>query len=132
MATAAGAPDLDKEFADGVQALLAGISDPLERGMAFLHFGTVKQFYFNGNKRTSRFMMNGILISHGLDAISIPVRRREEFNEQIVRFVVERDATEMMCFLVDCQPDDVPLPGSETVQEDSADEGPAAENRQRS
>ena len=86
------------------------VADPRERGMAFFLFGALQQFYFDGNKRTSRFMMNGILMSHGFDAISVPAKRAQEFNENMVRFYLGKDATEMMRFLIDCQPKNAPTP----------------------
>lgn len=57
------------------------------------------------NKRTSRFMMNGILMSNGMDAISVPASRAQEFNEAMMRFYITKDASEMMTFLVSCHPD---------------------------
>ncbi|MFZ5593664.1 MAG: hypothetical protein ACOY4D_05285 [Pseudomonadota bacterium] len=67
-------------------------------------FGALQQFFFDGNKRTSRLMMNGILMSAGIDAISIPAARKQEFNEKMIRFYATRDATEMMAFLARCCP----------------------------
>jgi prophage maintenance system killer protein len=78
--------------------------------MAFFLFGALQQFYFDGNKRTARFMMNGVLLSHGCDAISVPAKRAQEFNENMVRFYLGKDATEMMRFLIDCQPKNAPTP----------------------
>lgn len=103
-ATLPGAPNLNAIFNKGIAAL-AAVPDPLERGMAFFLFGALRQFFFDGNKRTSRMMMNGILMSHGIDAISIPASRAQEFNEKMVDFYVNRNATAMMAFLVDCHPD---------------------------
>jgi len=78
---------------------------PLERGMAFFLFGALQQFFFDGNKRTSRIMMNGILMSNGIDAISVPAAKAQEYNEKMVNFYMNRNADEMMSFLVDCHPD---------------------------
>lgn len=50
-------------------------------------------------------MMNGVLMSHGMDAISIPAAGAQDFNEKMVRFYRSKDATEMMAFLVRCHPD---------------------------
>lgn len=50
------------------------------------------------------FMMNGILMSAGIDAISVPAGKAQEFNEKMVRFYLTQDATEMMAFLVGCHP----------------------------
>ena len=44
-------------------------------------------------------------MSHGIDAISVPAAKAQEFNEQMVRFYLSKDATEMMVFLAACHPD---------------------------
>ena len=102
--TVAGAPELNRVFAAGVNALNEQVPNAFERGCAFFLFGALQQFFFDGNKRTSRFMMNGVLMSHGIDAISVPAQRAAEFNEKMVRFYLSKDATEMMAFLFDCHP----------------------------
>jgi prophage maintenance system killer protein len=105
LATVAGAPELNRVFASGLQALEAQVQQPFERAAAFFLFGALQQFFFDGNKRTSRFMMNGILMSAGIDALSVPAAKAQEFNENMVRFYLTKDATEMMAFLLDCHPD---------------------------
>ena len=105
LATIAGAPELNRVFASGLQALEGDAPQPFEKAAAFFLFGALQQFFFDGNKRTSRFMMNGILMSAGIDAISVPAAKAQEFNENMVRFYLEKDATEMMAFLVGCHPD---------------------------
>ena len=92
-------------FEDGVTALEAHVQDPFEKGAAFFLFGALQQFFLDGNKRTSRFMMNGILMTAGIDAISVPASKAQDFNEKMVRFYMHKDATEMMTFLVECHPD---------------------------
>lgn len=108
--TRPGAEDLGRTFEGGVAALAREAPSPLERGLAYFLFGALQQFYFDGNKRTARFMMNGILMSHGCDAISVPATRAAEFNERMVRFFIDRDGTAMMGFLAECQPRDGPDP----------------------
>ncbi|WP_459190604.1 Fic family protein [Ralstonia pseudosolanacearum] len=103
-ATLPGAPELNEIFNKGV-AELEKLRDPFERAAAFFLFGALQQFFFDGNKRTSRMMMNGVLMSHGMDSISIPASRAQEFNQKMVDFYVSRNATSMMEFLVDCHPD---------------------------
>jgi len=97
------APELNRVFREGVAALQA--CEPFERALAFFLFGALQQFFFDGNKRTSRFMMNGMLMSHGIDAISVPAAKVQAFNEKMVRFYLSKDATEMMTFLVGCHPE---------------------------
>ncbi|NNN12885.1 MAG: Fic family protein [Acidimicrobiaceae bacterium] len=103
--TIAGAPELNRLFASGVNVLDEGDLRPFEKGLAFFLFGSLQQFFFDGNKRTSRFMMNGILMSNGIDAISVPASQAQSFNEKMVRFYLTKDATEMMNLLVGCHPD---------------------------
>lgn len=101
--TVPGAPELNRVFREGAAAL-DGCS-PFERATTFFLFGALQQFFFDGNKRTARLMMNGVLLSHGIDAISVPAAKAQEFNERMVRFYLSKDATEMMAFLVGCHPE---------------------------
>jgi prophage maintenance system killer protein len=102
--TLPGAPELNRVFAAGTRALAEQVSNAFERGCAFFLFGALQQFFFDGNKRTSRFMMNGVLMANGIDAISVPAQRATDFNEKMVRFYLSKDATEMMAFLLECHP----------------------------
>ncbi len=103
--TVAGAHELNRVFSDGIKVLLEAVPQPFEKATAFFLFGALQQFYFDGNKRTSRFMMNGILMSAGIDAISVNAARAAEFNSKMVDFYLQKDATVMMDFLLDCHPD---------------------------
>lgn len=105
LATVAGAPELNRVFQAGVLALQSDVAQPFEKAAAFFLFGALQQFFFDGNKRTSRFMMNGILMSNGIDAISVPAGKAQEFNEKMVQFYLTKEATEMMAFLAACHPD---------------------------
>ena len=100
--TLTGAPDLNRVFLQGVEELNNQVAHPFEKALAFFLFGALQQFFFDGNKRTSRFMMNGILMSAGIDAISVPAAKVQEFNEKMVRFYLNKDATEMMAFVAGC------------------------------
>jgi prophage maintenance system killer protein len=102
--TEKGAVRLNEVFEKGLRSLQEQIPDPFERATAFFLFGSLQQFFFDGNKRTSRFMMNGILMSEGVDAVSIPAARAAEFNSKMVDFYTTRDGTEMMSFVLDCHP----------------------------
>lgn len=103
-ATVPHAPELNAIYAAGTSLLRAQVKSPFERGRALFLFGALQQFFFDGNKRTARFMMNGELMSAGIDAISVPAARAQEFNEAMVRFYLSKDATEMMSFLESCHP----------------------------
>jgi prophage maintenance system killer protein len=75
------------------------------KAAAFFLFGALQQFFFDGNKRTSRFMMNGILMTSGIDAISVPASKAQDFNEKMIRFYMQKDASEMMSLLAACHPE---------------------------
>jgi prophage maintenance system killer protein len=99
------ARQLNEVFARGIRALAEDVANPFERATAFFLFGSLQQFFFDGNKRTSRFMMNGLLMGEGIDAISIPAVRAAEFNSRMVDFYTSRNATPMMAFVLDCHPE---------------------------
>lgn len=103
--TEPGAQQLNAIFSKGVAALQENVPNPFERATAFFLFGSLQQFFFDGNKRTSRFMMNGALMMQGIDAISIPAMRAAEFNSKMVEFYTTRDATQMIGFVLECHPE---------------------------
>lgn len=95
---------LDEIFGEGVAAINQ-IENQHERAISFFLFGSLQQFFWDGNKRTSRLMMNGILLSQGYDVINIPASKKLEFNQKMIRFYDSLDATEMLGFMVGCSLD---------------------------
>lgn len=95
---------LDEIFSKGLD-YINGIENPLERAMVFFLFGSLNQFFYDVNKRTSRLIMNGILLSAGYDVMNIPAKRQLEFNEKMIRFYDSKDGTEMLGFLATCSLD---------------------------
>lgn len=80
-------------------AALACIDHPFEKAAAYFLFAADNQFYFDGNKRTARSMMNGVLMTAGINAVLVPAQERQAFNEAMVHFYVGRDATAIMDLL---------------------------------
>jgi Fic family protein len=79
------------------------LGNPFEQGMvAFLHVAR-QQSFWDGNKRTGRLLMNGVLLSAGQDIITVPAIKQLEFNQKMLRFYDSGDGTEMMKFLSGCQ-----------------------------
>ncbi|MEO3887406.1 hypothetical protein [Nonomuraea sp. B5E05] len=109
--TEPGGDNLRRIFTVGVAAIRTEIESPFEQALAYFLFAALQQFYFDGNKRTGRTMMNGHLMSHGIDAISVPAARRAEFNTTMVGFYRTRDATTAFAFLASCHPDFENPPG---------------------
>lgn len=68
---------------------------------AFLQMAR-NQFFWDVNKRTGRFMMNGLLLNHGLPIINVPAKRQEEFNRLMLDFYNSNDMQPMNHFLRSC------------------------------
>ena len=92
---------LSELYAAGIDTLRRR-SNVYERAIGTFLFGALHQFFYDGNKRAARLMMNGVLLSAGEDAITVPARRRLEFNEAMIRFYDTLDGTEMMRFMAEC------------------------------
>ncbi|MGH3250137.1 MAG: hypothetical protein ACRDOI_28600 [Trebonia sp.] len=101
--TEPGGANLRRIYARGVDFIQSELADEFEQAIAYFLFGALQQFYFDGNKRTSRYMMNGRLMSQGMDAISVPAARRQEFNAEMVDFFRFKNADGMYRFLTSCR-----------------------------
>jgi Fic family protein len=95
-------PEQLPEIFDQGIVILQAISNAYERAFAFFLFGALHQFFWDGNKRTSRVMAAGELLKSGLDIANIPVTKQLEFNQKMVRFYDTKDGSEMMSFLTGC------------------------------
>ena len=96
--------ELEQRFEDGM-ARIMGIEETHAKAMAVFLLAARSQFFFDGNKRTGRLMLNGILLSAGHAAISIPFPRQREFDEAMLRFYETGDGEEMILFLASCSLD---------------------------
>jgi Fic family protein len=99
IATEKGAPLLNNTWKNAKTALNQYVKNPLEKGVIFFLHGAMQQYFFDANKRSSRAMMNGILMSNGIEAITIPAVKRQEFNEKMVNFYISKNGTEMIKFM---------------------------------
>ncbi len=78
------------------------IENPFERALAYYCFGSLNQFFYDGNKRTSRWVMNAILMSHGFNYLTVPADKKLEFNKVMVDFYNTKNATKAMRFMIEC------------------------------
>lgn len=99
--TEQNAPILNNHFNNAVLKL-NDFDNTLEKSLVFFLYGALQQFFFDGNKRSSRFMMNGILMSNNIYPISVPAKSVQEYNEKMVKFYKDKNADEMISFLVSC------------------------------
>ena len=98
------AETLPARYADGM-AYLEGVESTHARAIGAFLFVSANQFFWDGNKRTGRLLMNGVLLSAGMDAITVPAKRQQEFNEAMTRFYDTADARHALPFLVSCSTD---------------------------
>jgi prophage maintenance system killer protein len=69
--------------------------------MVFLQMAR-EPFFWDVNKRTGRFMMNGTLLMHGMPIINVPAKRQQEFNTLMLGFYLSNDMQPMNGFLRSC------------------------------
>ena len=86
------ADQLNALFEQGRQ-VLAEIEDPLHRAFLVFLWGSLIQFFYDGNKRTSRFMCNGILMSAGYPPMMITAKEQLPYNQVMANFYDTQDAT---------------------------------------
>lgn len=91
---------LHGRIVEGLEEVAPG--DPWRQALLYNLAGCFAQFYFDGNKRTSRLMMNGHLMAHGIEPISIPAASRQEYNQVMSQAYVTGDASAAIAFVGHC------------------------------
>lgn len=92
------AADLPSIFEAGRQALDRE-SDPVLRAFLVFLWGSLNQFFHDGNKRTARLLANGTLLAGGLPPLMILARDQLDYNRTMTRFYDTQDATEALNWL---------------------------------
>lgn len=96
--TAAQLPELFDEMV----ATATAMEDVYQRAtFVFLTMARC-QFFYDVNKRMGRFLMNGILLSHGYPVINVPAKRKLEFNQLMLAFYASNEMRDMQAFLLSC------------------------------
>jgi hypothetical protein len=102
-----GTFNLAKAISDDLNARIAAseaeVDDHGHQALLYFPFATLSQFYFDGNKRTARWMMNGHLMSHGYEPIGVPVEIRQQWHSALSSLYTTLDASELLRILADCQ-----------------------------
>ena len=92
-------PGLVQIFNDGLDRI-DSIQHPVLKGATYAAFAAYNQFYFDGNKRTSRYMMNGEIMAGGYDPILTPVRRKREYIDALAVMYRTGDASKYIAFTI--------------------------------
>jgi Fic family protein len=95
------AEELDSVFKQELPEIIKRCKSKIDLAFEIFLWGALNQFYYDGNKRTSRLIANLILISNGQGMFNIKVKDRLEFNTLMVQFYNTREADEIFQFLYD-------------------------------
>ena len=71
------------------------------RAIAMFLFCAKCQFFWDGNKRTGRLMMNGILLDFGYPMLNIKAKDRLEFNTKMIEWYESDDIVPTAIYLLD-------------------------------
>jgi len=94
------AKELDSVFEQGVEEIKK-IKHPILKAITYFLFGAKCQFFYDGNKRTSRLIMNGILLKSGYPVLNIKVKDKLEFNKKMIEFYDSEDMNSVIMYLMD-------------------------------
>ncbi len=86
-------------FEEGVKEINK-IVHPIIRAITYFLFGAKSQFFFDGNKRTARVMMNGILLDNGYPILNIKAKDKLEFNKVMIEFYDNDEIKKAIEYLV--------------------------------
>jgi Fic family protein len=90
--------DLDNIFETELNKVLDNFN-PIEKAIRLFLWGALNQFYWDGNKRTSRIMSNGILINAGIGIFNIKAKNILEFNTFMLEFYETKKTDNIAKFL---------------------------------
>ncbi|MBF0194406.1 MAG: Fic family protein [Magnetococcales bacterium] len=94
------AENLEQIFNNGVKEILT-VENPIIRAICYFLFGAISQFFWEGNKRTSRLVMNGILVSNCYPILNIKAKDSLEFNKKMLEFYDTQSLSKVLPYLVD-------------------------------
>ncbi|KAI3345642.1 filamentation induced by cAMP protein fic [Clostridium botulinum] len=92
------ADELEDIFNKELELIIERCESSTELAFEIFLWGALNQFYYDGNKRTSRLVANLILISNGQGIFNVKVKDRLEFNTLMVEFYNTRKVEKIMEF----------------------------------
>lgn len=94
-----GPEELEDIFKTELPVLIERCKRKTDMAFEMFLWGALNQFYYDGNKRTSRLIANMILISNGQGIFNIKAKDRVQFNTLMVDFYSTREADSIFEFL---------------------------------
>ena len=96
--TAPNFKDLNLIFENEITKILE-VSDPIKKAIFIFLWGCLNQFFWDGNKRTSRIIANGILLNEGIGIFNIQTKDITQFNALMIDFYDSKIADNIFKFL---------------------------------
>ncbi|AGK95723.1 Fic family protein [Clostridium pasteurianum] len=93
------AEELDNIFTSELSELIKRCKSKTELAFEIFLWGALNQFYYDGNKRTSRLVSNVVLIANGQGIFNIKAKDKLQFNTLMVEFYNTREANNVFEFL---------------------------------
>ncbi|MGL6105111.1 Fic family protein [Romboutsia sp.] len=81
--------------------IINNINNPLEKAIILNLWLSYCQFFYDGNKRTSRLTSNLILLGNDIGVLSISARNKQEYNTLMLEFYETLNADSIIKFLVE-------------------------------
>ena len=93
------AEELECIFKNELLKLIERCESKTDLAFEIFLWGSLNQFFYDGNKRTSRLVSNMVLISEGQGIFNIKAKDRLQFNTLMVEFYNTREADNIFEFL---------------------------------
>ncbi|MBU3192198.1 Fic family protein [Clostridium bowmanii] len=93
------AEELECIFKNELPQLVKRCESKTDLAFEIFLWGALNQFFYDGNKRTSRLVSNMVLISEGQGIFNIKAKDRLQFNTLMVEFYNTREADNIFEFL---------------------------------
>ena len=90
--------DLNSIFENEIERILE-INNPVKKAIFIFLWGCLNQFFWDGNKRTSRIISNGILLNEGIGVFNIKTKDIAQFNALMIDFYDSKIADNIFKFL---------------------------------
>lgn len=86
---------------ESIEEIIKGFINPTERAIELMLYCMRAQIFNDGNKRTSMFVANQIMVSNGVGVISIPIEHQDEFRKMLIRYYECGDNSGIKYFIYD-------------------------------
>ena len=89
---------LDKVYQENLD-FLNNIKEPTIQALTCFLLNAKSQYFYDGNKRTARLMMNGILLSSGYPMLNIKAKDKLAFNTMMIEYYDNDDLEKAVLWL---------------------------------